>query len=451
MSAYTIEWLGLLGRWVHLITGIAWIGASFYFVWLDNHLTAPTDAASLQKGVGGELWAVHGGGFYNAQKYRIAPQTLPPSLHWFYWEAYATLLSGFFLLCLLYYAQAEVYLIDPRVAALSKPAAIASSLGFLGGGWLVYDALCRSALARHGAWLGAVLALLLCGAAFGLCHLFSGRGAFIQFGAMLGTIMVANVFFVIIPGQREMVRAKEEGREPDPAAGLRGKLRSVHNTYFTLPVLFTMVSNHYALTFGARYNWMVLIAISAAGVSIRTYFVNRHKSHERGGRTSPWPAVVGLGLLAATAGALAPRTSTPNLSGALAPRTSTPNLSGALAPRTSTPNLSGALAPLEPAPQAAGAGSALAGAAVSPAAEFGAIQQIVAQRCVPCHAEAPSQPGFATAPKGLVLDSREALLTHVALIAPQVETSAMPIGNLTGMTEAERYLLLEWIRHGAPH
>jgi uncharacterized membrane protein len=444
MSAYALEWLGLLGRWVHLITGIAWIGASFYFVWLDNHLTAPSDAASLQKGVGGELWAVHGGGFYNAQKYRLAPRTLPPSLHWFYWEAYATLLSGFFLLCLLYYAQAEVYLIDPRVAALSKPAAIASSLGFLVGGWLVYDALCRSALARHGTRLAAIVALLLCGAAFGLCHLFSGRGAFIQFGAMLGTIMVANVFFVIIPGQREMVRAKEEGRDPDPAAGLRGKLRSVHNTYFTLPVLFTMVSNHYALTFGARYNWLVLIAISAAGVSIRIYFVNRHKSHERGGRTSPWPAVVGLGLLAATAAALAPRPGPPNLSAALAPRPGPPNLSAALAPQPGPPNLSAA-------PAALGAEPTALAAAGSPAAEFGAIQRIVAQRCVPCHAAAPSQPGFATAPKGLVLDSRDALLTQVALIAPQLETRAMPIGNLTGMTDAERSLVLEWIRHGAPH
>jgi uncharacterized membrane protein len=443
MSAYALEWLGLLGRWLHLITGIAWIGSSFYFVWLDNHLTPPTDAALRAKGVGGELWSVHGGGFYNAQKYRVAPQTLPANLHWFYWEAYSTLLSGFFLLCLLYYAQAEVYLIDPRVAALSKPAAIGASLGFLIGGWLVYDALCRSALARHGAWLGGVLALLLCGAAFGLCHLFSGRGAFIMWGAMLGTIMVANVFFVIIPAQRAMVRAKQEGRAPDPAAGLRGKLRSVHNTYFTLPVLFAMVSNHYALTFSARYNWLVLIAISAAGVSIRSYFVDRHKSHERGGRTSPWPAVVGLGLLAATAAALVPRPAPQNLSAALAQRPGAPNLS-ALVPGSGGPHNVSALSPRT-------APAVLSDSAASPAAEFNAIQAIVAQRCAPCHAAAPSQPGFATAPKGLLLDSRDDLLTHVALIAPQVETRAMPIGNLTGMTDAERNELLEWIRRGAPH
>jgi uncharacterized membrane protein len=404
MSAFIIDYLSLLGRWVHLITGIAWIGASFYFVWLDNHLVAPTDESLARKGVGGELWAVHGGGFYNAQKYRVAPQVLPRTLHWFYWEAYSTFLSGFFLLALLYYAQAEIYLIDPRVAALSKSAAIAIGLAFIIGGWLVYDALCRSPLARSGAWLGGVIALLSSAAAFGLCRLFSGRGAFIEFGAILGTIMVANVFFVIIPGQRAMVQAKREGREPDPQVGMRGKQRSVHNTYFTLPVLFTMISNHYALTFGARYNWLVLIALSASGVLIRVYFVARHKRHERGGKASPTPALLGLAVLAATAGALAPRNSPP---------------------------------------RSIATGDASA-------ARFDAIQRIVAMRCVPCHAAAPTQPGFATAPKGLMLDSPEAILTHVTVIAPQVATKAMPIGNLTGMTDAERSQLLDWIQRDAP-
>src|ERR1700692_4777107 len=311
MTAYLVDILSLLGRWVHLITGIAWIGASFYFVWLDNHLVAPTDEALARKGVAGELWAVHGGGFYNAQKYRVAPRELPRVLHWFYWEAYSTFLSGFFLLGLLYYAQAEVYLIDPRVAALSKPAAIGIGLAFIIGGWVVYDGLCRSPLAHSAAWLAGLIALLSSAAAFALCRLFSGRGAFIEFGAMLGTIMVANVFFVIIPGQREIVRAKREGREPDPQAGLRGKQRSVHNTYFTLPVLFTMISNHYAVAFGARRNWLVLIAMSAAGVLIRVYFVARHKRHERGGKTSPISALLGLAVLAAAAAALAPPHTSP--------------------------------------------------------------------------------------------------------------------------------------------
>jgi uncharacterized membrane protein len=403
MNAYAIEWLSLLGRWVHLITGIAWIGASFYFVWLDNHLLAPADESLSRKGVGGELWAVHGGGFYNAQKYRVAPQALPDSLHWFYWEAYSTFLSGLFLLCLLYYAQAEIYLVDPRVAALTKPQAIAISLGFFGGGWLIYDALCRSPLARRGGWLAAVLALLLGAAAYAMCSLFSGRGAFIEFGAMLGTIMVANVFFVIIPAQREMVQAKQQGREPDPQAGQRGRLRSVHNTFFTLPVLFTMISNHYALTFGARDNWLVLIALCAAGVLIRVYFVARHRRRERGGATAPWPAVAAFCILAVTAWCLAPHSMLP-----------------------------------------------ASAAADSEAGRFAGIQQIVAARCAPCHAAVPTQPGFATAPKGLLLDSPEAIISHAALIAPQVATRAMPIGNLTGMTDAEREKLLDWIQRGAP-
>src|SRR3984893_9679703 len=289
MSAYIIEILSLLGRWVHLVTGIAWIGASFYFVWLDNHLIAPTDDALARKGVAGELWAGHGRGFYHAQNYRAASVELPRVLHWFYWEAYSTFLSGFFLLGLLYYAQAEVYLIDPRVAALSKPAAIGIGLAFIVGGRIVYDELCRSPRAKSGAWLGGLIALLSSAAAYALCRLFSGRGAYIEFGALLGTIMVANVFFVIIPGQRELVRAKEAGRDPDPRHGIAGKLRSTHNTYFTLPVLFVMISNHYAMTFGARYNYLVLIAISAAGACIRVYFVQRHKAAQRQGHTSPLP------------------------------------------------------------------------------------------------------------------------------------------------------------------
>jgi len=398
-----IDWLSLLGRWVHLITGIAWIGASFYFVWLDNHLLSPTDAQSRDKGVAGELWAVHGGGFYHAQKYRVAPQTLPATLHWFYWEAYSTFLSGLFLLALLYYAQADIYLIDPAVAPLHKPAAIAIGVAFIALGWLVYDLLCRSRLRDSGRALGALLAVLLSGAAFALCHLFSGRGAFIEFGAMLGTIMVANVFFVIIPAQRQMVQAKQEGRDPDPSAGARGKLRSVHNTYFTLPVLFTMISNHYAVTFAARNNWLVLIAISAAGALIRVYFVQRHKRHERNGRTSPWGLVAAFGIVAATAAALAPRD----------------------APRTVDTQ--------------------------SPAQQIAVIESIVSARCVPCHAAHPMQPGFNAAPKGVVLESRDDLLTHLSQVEPQLASRAMPIANLTHMTDAERGAVLDWIHRGAPH
>jgi uncharacterized membrane protein len=411
MSAYLLEWLSLLGRWLHLVAGIAWIGSSFYFIWLDNHLVAPTDPALARRGVAGELWSVHGGGFYNAHKYRVAPETLPPTLHWFYWEAYTTFLSGFFLLCLLYYGQAEVYLLDPTVAAVSKPAAIAIGIAFLIGGWLIYDGLCRSPLGRNARALAVVLTVLLSAAAWALCHLFSGRGAYMEFGAMLGTIMVANVFFVIIPGQRELVRAKQEGREPDPKHGIAGKLRSTHNTYFTLPVLFVMISHHYAMTYGARENWLVLIAICAAGVSMRLYFVARHKAHERNGRTSLLPAALGLLTLAGVAFALMPQSRGGDAQG----------------------------------------GGAAANGNIATTGGFARIQAIVAQRCTSCHSANPTQSGFTAPPNGLLLDTPERILAHTEQMRQQIATRAMPLGNITGITEEERSEMLAWIDRGAPH
>src|ERR1700761_76587 len=291
MSGYLLDWGNLLIRWLHIITGIAWIGSSFYFVWLDNYLLEAAPAGGGPQ-VAGELWAVHGGGFYRARKYRVAPAVLPRTLHWFYWEAYSTWLSGMGLLGLLYFLQADAYLIDPAVRMLSHGAAVAIAVGILIGSWLVYDALCRSALGRSTVKLAIAVAAFACLLAWGLCALFSGRGAFIMFGAAIGTIMVANVFFVIIPGQRELVRARTEGREVDPAPGLRGKQRSVHNTYFTLPVLFVMISNHYAMTYGAHFNWLVLIDMSFAGVCIRAWFVARHKPDGRQGFTSLLPLIM---------------------------------------------------------------------------------------------------------------------------------------------------------------
>src|SRR5690242_3417262 len=215
-AGFVTDWLNLVLRWAHMIVGIAWVGASFYFIWLDNHLRAPLDPADAAKGIGGEVWAVHGGGFYTAKKFTLAPEALPPELHWFKWEAYTTLITGFLLMCLVYYYGAEVALIDPSVMALSQPVAIGVGLAFLVGGWLVYDLLCRSAFGEDDAVLGGLLFLFCAAAAWALSHVFSGRGAYIHFGAMLGVIMALNVFFVIIPGQRELVRAKEEGRKPDP-------------------------------------------------------------------------------------------------------------------------------------------------------------------------------------------------------------------------------------------
>ena len=275
MEAYLSDWLNLLVRWLHMIAGIAWIGSSFYFIWLDDHLETPEVDADRERGVGGEVWSVHGGGFYHAQKYKGAPPVLPQTLHWFKWEAYTTWLSGMFLLVLVYWYSAEVYLIDPAVSDLSPGAAVGIAAAIIVAGWLVYDLLCKSPLGRHDGMFAAVLLLLSAGLAWGLCQLYGGRGAYIHFGVVLGTIMVANVFFVIIPGQRKMVLAAGRDEAPDPGPGIQAKQRSVHNTYFTLPVLFTMTSNHFAMTYAHEYNWAILIAISLAGALIRVYFVAR--------------------------------------------------------------------------------------------------------------------------------------------------------------------------------
>ena len=308
-------------------------------------------------------------------------------------EAYSTLITGFFLLCLVYYYGAEVALIDPSVMPLTKPEAIAIGLGFLVLGWLVYDWLCRSAFGEDDAILGGLLMLYCAVSAWALCHLFSGRGAYIHFGAMLGTIMVLNVYYVIIPGQRELVKAKEEGRTPDPKYGLMGRQRSVHNTYFTLPVLFTMISGHYAGLYGHEWNWVLLLLISVAGALVRVWFVQRHK-----GNQNPLVLAAGLVVLAITALVSLPR------------------------------------------PQAD----------IGPPASFAEVQPIFKERCQSCHAAKPTQEGFAAPPKGVILETPEELRARAAIINQQVwVTRVMPPGNMTHMTDAERRLIARWFKGGA--
>jgi uncharacterized membrane protein len=392
-AAYLIDWLNLVLRWAHMIVGIAWVGASFYFIWLDNHLHKPLDPADAAKGIGGEVWAVHGGGFYTAKKFTLAPEKLPPELHWFKWEAYTTLITGFFLLCLVYYYGAEIALIDPTVMALGRAEAIAIGLASLVVGWLVYDGLCRSPFGQDDAVLGGLLFLFCAAAAWALCHVFSGRGAYIHFGAMLGTIMALNVYFVIIPGQRELVRAKEEGRTPDPKFGLMGRQRSVHNTYFTLPVLFTMISNHYAGLYGHEWNWVLLLMISLAGALIRVWFVQRHK-----GNPDPLVLASGLVVLALTALLALPR------------------------------------------PSADGGG---------PVA-FDQVLPIIQARCVSCHAAKPTQEGIAAPPKGMILETPQQIRALAAAINQQAAASrVMPPGNMTHMTDAERRMIARWFKGGA--
>jgi uncharacterized membrane protein len=395
---YGLEWLNLLVRWLHVITGIAWIGASFYFVWLDNNIRPPAPGSDLaKKGVSGELWAVHGGGFYNPQKYLVAPAELPKELHWFKWEAYSTWLSGFALLTIVYYFNAQAMMVDKTVADLSSLQAIGLGLGSLVVGWTVYDVLCRSKLGQHDLAFGAVIFAFLVGSAYVLTHYLSGRAAYIHVGGMIGTMMVANVLMLIIPGQRKMVDAMIAGQKPDPVHGLKAKQRSVHNNYFTLPVLFIMISNHYAMTYRHEHAWAVLAGIMLAGVLIRHFFNLRH----RGRIEWKYPAM-GLALLAAVAVAIAPR-----------------------------------------APVAAPA-------VASSAAQFAQVQAIINARCVSCHADRPTQPGFAAAPLGMALTSSESIVQHAEKIYQQsVQLKAMPLANLTGMTDAERAQIGAWYAAGA--
>ncbi len=300
LDGYLVDWLDLLLRWLHVIAAIAWIGASFYFVLLDQSLRRPADPADEEAGVAGELWEVHGGGFYHVQKYRVAPARLPEHLAWFKWEAYTTWLSGFALLVVLYYFDASATLIDRSTADLAPWQAVALSVGLLAAAWLAYDALCRL-LGRDERALAGAVGLLAVASAVVADQLFAPRAAFLQVGAMLGTIMAANVLFVIIPAHWELIRAKEAGRDPDPAPGLEAKRRSVHNNYLTLPVLFTMLAGHFPVVYGAERAWLVLVAMMALGALARLFFNLRHR-----GRTHWWMPAVGAVAVVALALALRP-------------------------------------------------------------------------------------------------------------------------------------------------
>jgi uncharacterized membrane protein len=292
LSNYWWDWGNLLFRWLHVIAGMAWIGASFYFIALDNHLERPKDPRDSARGVGGEAWEVHGGGFYRVEKFLVAPQRLPEPLHWFKWEAYTTWLSGFALFIVVYYSHASSYLIDPTVADLTAWEGIALSVAGIVLAWFVYDALCR-VFENDEALLAVLVFAFICLSSWASWNLFAPRAAYIQVGAMIGTMMVGNVFFVIIPAHWELIRAKQAGREPDPRWNIRGKTRSVHNNYLTLPVVFAMLSNHFPFTYGHSYGWIVLVALMAIGALVRHYFNLRHKG------INAWPilAVSGAGIV----------------------------------------------------------------------------------------------------------------------------------------------------------
>lgn len=411
MDPHITEWLNLTVRWMHVIFGIAWIGASFYFVWLENHL----DRSNPRDGLSGDLWAIHGGGIYHLEKYKLAPPKMPETLHWFKWEAYATWISGITLLSIVYYLNAGLYLVKPG-SGLAPAVAVAIGIGSLVAGWFVYDFLCDSPLGKKPALLGIVLFLLLVGAAWGLSQVFSGRGAYIHVGAIIGTMMVGNVFRVIMPGQRALVGAIEANREPDPVLPAKALLRSRHNNYLTLPVLFIMISNHFPSTYGSHYNWLILAAIAILSVLVRHYFNTRHDS-QKFAWTLPAAA---LGMIV---------------------------LAFVTSPNHGTK-----------APAVAKAGHQTATAAVASTSDndsddvrFDKVYSVIQQRCAVCHSATPSNPAFSSAPAGVIMDEPAQIKQLAGRIQAQaVATNTMPLGNITHMTQQERDLIGAWVAAGAP-
>ncbi|MDO9074282.1 MAG: urate hydroxylase PuuD [Rubrivivax sp.] len=394
MDAYLLDWVNLLLRWTHVIVAIAWIGSSFYFVFLDNSLTPPVDPKLKEQGVGGQLWAVHGGGFYNPQKYLVAPRKLPEHLHWFYWESYSTWLSGFALFTVMYLFNASTFLVDRNVHDWSPHAAAATALGFLVLFWAVYDGTCRWVGERKGqvggdAIVGGLVLVFVVAASWAACHLFAGRAAFLMVGAMLATAMSANVFFWIIPGQRKVIAQMKAGEDVDAIHGQRAKQRSVHNTYFTLPVLVAMLSNHHGWLYQGPHNWAVLVLLMLAGALIRHSFVVRHKALVLGQRV-PWEyAVGGTALLLGLAVWLAPPPARPVAAGA-------------------------------------------------PPVALAQVQAVVEQRCVLCHNAQVQQ-------KNVALHTPELLQQHALAIYQQaVVLKLMPMNNSTQITEEERALIRRW-------
>jgi len=402
MELFDVEWLRLIARWIHLIVGIAWIGASFYFVWQDNSLeTAPDDPE--QKRLQGEVWMVHGGGFYNARKYKVAPDNLPEHLHWFKWEAYSTWLSGISLLILVYYIGADIYMLPPN-SPLTPLEAVGIGIGSLIGSWVIYDSMCRSPLGRDDRLLAVAVALLVAVLAYALCKVLSGRAAFIHVGAAMGTIMVANVFFVIIPNQRKMVDQMLRGETPAPELGRAGKQRSVHNTYFTLPVLFMMISNHYSVVTGHPWNWAVLLGLTVLGAAVRQIFVLRHTGQARAWML-PAAGVFFAALIAAT----------------------TYSRTGGVSTTAEAEEF-----------EEGGERSAI---------PFAAVEAIIQTRCTSCHATKPTYEGFDDPPKGVILETPEGIDKWAVQIGQQaVETHTMPLGNITNMNPEERALLGAWLK-----
>lgn len=391
MHPHFLEWLNLVIRWLHVVAGIAWIGSSFYFMWLDSQIQR---SPSSKKGVAGELWMVHGGGFYQVEKFQVAPEALPRTLHWFKWEAYFTWISGFFLLGIIYYLGAKVYLIDPKVADLTVSQSIGIGIGTLVVGWLLYDFLSLSPLGKKPFAFASVSFVLLVGVTFGLSQVFSGRGAYIHVGSLLGTLMAGNVWRRIIPAQRELVAATKAKQSPDARLAKKAKQRSVHNNTMTLPVVFVMISSHFPTTYGHAFNWLILAGLFLVGAWVRHFFNLRNEGKKC---FWIWPASA-LGMVA---------------------------LALVSAPRFQT----------------------------SPDGErisFEEVHQVIQEHCVRCHSAHPTDPLFPVAPGGIQFDTAEQIRALADRIhARAVESKTMPLVNSTQMTDGEREILSRWVKDGA--
>lgn len=395
MESHLYMWLSLLLRWLHFIVGIAWIGASFYFNWLENHL----QRQNQPEGTAGDLWAVHGGGFYYLKKFSVTPGELPSTLHWFKWEAYATWISGMALLIVVFYWNAQTYMLNPMVSGVTSATAIGIGVLSLLTSWIVYDLLCCSKFSRREDLLAVFIFTWFVLLAWGMGYWLSGRAVFIHIGAAIGTIMVANVFRVIIPAQKELVDAVIENRVPDASKGQRALQRSRHNNYFTLPVLFIMISGHYPAIYDHPHNWMVLLVFSLAAVAVRHYFNIRHLPGNQ-----VWPLIPALFFLLVTIILTAPDSVEPGQTQESTVTTSTNE-----------------------------------------------VFSIVELRCVNCHAKVPTFPGFRAAPLGVELDSPQKLMRHAERVYQTVAvTRAMPLANMTKMTEDERQLVAQWFKTRPP-
>ena len=394
MDAYIVDWLSLIFRWLHVITGVAWIGASFYFVWLDNSLQNPPQWKK-DKGIKGDLWAIHGGGIYEVAKYRLQPEKMPETLHWFKWEAYTTWITGMILLAIIYYLGADSYLIDKRVADLSQLQAIAIGLGIIAGSWIVYELICSSPIAKNGFVISALLIVFATITAYCLAQLFSGRGAYIHFGAVIGTLMAGNVFRVIIPGQKALVAAIKNGVEPDEKWAIKAKLHSTHNTYLTLPLLFIMISNHYPMTYDHHLNWLILLVITAITAVARQFFILKHKGIHR-------PTLLLVSAMA------------------------TLILAIMIAPK--------------PAPIVSQIKN------IDQAQLSAQVLSIIKERCATCHAKNPTDEVFTVAPGGVALETMDDIYQWAPQInSRSVQSHNMPCMNKTGMTQEERNTVARWL------